>query len=89
MYGKPDRKTTRIWTNCVVKDKVCDGKCGQMVGRRHKGTAQKGPSKQSDNGVITRRAGDDYKTSELYSVPSELASEICADALSSTGVVNT
>ena len=46
MYGSPGyQKNTAIWTNADINFNICQGKCGQMVGRRHKGTAQKGPDK--------------------------------------------
>ena len=73
-YGMPYRKRATLWNNVDnwVPKPLCAKDCGQMIGNRHKETAQKlPPGKKADWGE--RRH---FKTDELYKVPVELIKEI-------------
>ncbi len=66
-YGMPYRKRTRIWGEFPAKWKpreMCNGRCGFVVGGRHKGVAQ---------------WGDGWSVHELHAMPRALCDEI-ADA---------
>ena len=67
MYGASYQKHTCIWTNADIDFKSCQGGCGQMVGRRHKSTAQKGPDKGREG----------HPTCILQSIPPNLCRHIC------------
>ena len=67
------RKRTRLWTNSGFVGKLCLGKgvCPNMVGNRHRTTAQQGRNKCSD-GLY----GDHHSTRQLYKLPPNLCLEI-------------
>ena len=67
MYGKPYRKRTRLWTNCI--DWIPRPPC---IHSTHPMTAQKGPSKRA--GELIR--GDDCSLQTLHSVPESLTREL-------------
>ena len=70
-YGFPYRKNTRIWSNLWTmtswRPKMCKKDCLQMVGSRHRCTAQRGPSYPHDR-TFTQR--------ELYRVPPALLEQL-------------
>ena len=77
------RKRTRIWTNSGLATGLCEGqgRCPNMVGHRHRTTAQKGRNKTADGGLH----GDHHSTRFLYRIPADLCAEI--ESLS-RGLVN-
>ena len=79
------RKRTRIWTNSGFTGKLClgGGQCPNMVGARHRTTAQQG----RNNGP-TGLYGEHLSTKQLYKLPPNLCQEIEAlsRALVTTGV---
>ena len=65
MYGKPYRKRTRIWTNKTLNLKLCNKKCGSMVGNKHIGSC--------GNGYKTIKH---YSVAEKHSMPPLLVQDI-------------
>ena len=52
-YGKPYRKRTILWSNHILKLKICSGpgKCGAMEGRKHIGSCGNGTKKYNSVGI--------------------------------------
>jgi hypothetical protein len=67
MYGKPYRKRTRIWSNKTLNLKLCDKKCGSMVGNKHIGSCGTGRK------LYTNR---NYSLAEKHSMPPLLVQDI-------------
>jgi hypothetical protein len=67
------RKRTRLWSNSGFTGKLCLGKgqCPNMVGNRHRTTAQQGRNKCS-----TGLWGEHHATKQLYRLPPNLCQEI-------------
>ena len=76
MYGCPDRKRTRIWTNVQWRPKLCDR--SHCTNGRHAMTAQRGPSKRYG-------PGDKRTLDQLRRPPAELCREIYNVVLQQTG----
>ena len=67
------RKRTRIWTDCSLNGKLCAGAggCPNMVGKRHRSTAQQGKNKTKEG-----MHGETHSTRALYRVPPFLCDSI-------------
>jgi hypothetical protein len=67
------RKRTRLWTNSCFVGKLCLGKgcCPNMVGNRHRSSAQQGRNK-----TPTGLHGEIHSTRALYRIPPDLCHEI-------------
>ena len=67
------RKRTRLWSNSGFVGKLCLGKghCPNMVGNRHRTTAQQGRNKCS-----TGLWGEHHATKQLYRLPQNLCQDI-------------
>lgn len=67
------RKRTRLWTNSGFEGKLCEGQgaCRNMVGARHRSSAQQGRNKYKD-GLHGLR----HLQGELYRIPDDLCEEI-------------
>ena len=81
-YGMPYRKRTRIWNN-VFQWKprpLCMRDCFSMDegGKRHKATAQRGPSMRGD-----ARDNNKHAQSQLYVIPPDLIRELLESILRS------
>ena len=59
------KKPTRVWGNVPWEPKMCDKNCGNMVGTRHRCTAQRGP----DRGTPT---DERFTMEELFRLPPDL-----------------
>ena len=67
------RKRTRLWTNSCFVGRLCLGKgcCPNMVGNRHRSSAQQGRNK-----TPTGLHGEIHSTRSLYRIPPDLCHEI-------------
>ena len=61
------RKQTRLWGNVHWSPKTCNKDCGNMIGKRHRCTAQKARSYPTDQ---------DFKSIDLYRIPPKLIEEL-------------
>jgi len=73
------RKRTRIWNNVGLKGLLCEGvgKCENMIGKRHRSSAQQGKNRLS-NGELY---GLQHRQQDLFKIPERLCLEICMAAM--------
>ena len=67
------RKRTRLWTNSGFEGRLCGGPgvCPNMVGKRHRSTAQQGRNKTKSG-----MHGEIHSIRSLYRIPPDLCNEI-------------
>ena len=79
-YGHPFRKRTAVWTwnLCGVPRPLCKKDCDASDGDRQTASAQKGPDRRK--GCPGGRDDNFQRTSNLITIPDELATELCMAA---------
>ncbi len=81
-YGFPYMKPTALWhsyslSSCVFRPPCSRASpCGQMIGRRHPATAQRGPSRRRP--MATDRC---FSQNMLYRIPEELVHDIVRNCI--------
>ena len=68
------RKRTRLWNNVGMQGRLCGGKgcCPNMIGNRHKSTAQQGKNLTSTGEMY----GSNHRLKDLYQIPPNLVDTI-------------